>query len=80
MPKSRPQIEMGKRAFEEVSRLFDSQKVAKDMLGISSHQLLYDWMAGVAPSAKYLQRLHYLGADVIYILTGARKNEQKSSN
>lgn len=75
MPKSRPQIEIGKRAFEEVSRLFDSQKVAKEMLGISSNQLLYDWMEGVAPSAKYLQRMHYLGADVIYILTGVREIE-----
>lgn len=73
MPKSIPQIEIGQRAFEEVSRLFDSQRVAKEMLGISSKQLLYDWMEGVAPSAKYLQRLHYLGADIIYILTGDRK-------
>lgn len=73
MPKSRPQIEIGKRAFEEVNRLFDNQKKAEAMLGISSKQLLYDWMGGVAPSAKYLQRLHYLGADVIYILTGVRK-------
>jgi hypothetical protein len=73
MPKSRPQIEIGKRAFEEVNRLFDNQKKAKVMLGISSQQLLYDWMEGVAPSAKYLQRLHYLGADVIYILTGDKK-------
>ena len=73
MPKSRPQIEIGKRAFEEVNRLFNNQKKAKVMLGISSQQLLYDWMGGVAPSAKYLQRLHYLGADVIYILTGDKK-------
>ena len=79
MPKSTPQIEIGQRAFEEVSRLFDSQKVAKETLGISSKQLLYDWMEGVAPSAKYLQRLHYLGADVIYILTG-EKNGQESTN
>ena len=79
MPKSTPQIEIGQRAFEEVSRLFDSQKVAKEMLGLSSGQLLYDWMQGVAPSAKYLQRLHNLGADVIYILTG-EKNEQDSTN
>lgn len=79
MPKSRPQIEIGKRAFEEVNRLFNNQEKAKVMLGISSKQLLYDWMEGVAPSAKYLQRLHYLGADVIYILTGD-KNEQESTN
>lgn len=77
MPKSKPQIEIGQRAFEEVTRMFASLRVAKKMLGISSQQLLYDWMFGGAPSAKYLQRLHYMGADVIYILTGIRsaKNE-----
>lgn len=75
MPKSTPQIEIGKRAFEEVSRIFESKKMAKKMIGISSNQLLYDWMEGMAPSAKYLQRLHYLGADVIYILTGMRQEK-----
>lgn len=76
MPKSKPQIEIGQRAFEEVTRMFASLRVAKKMLGISSQQLLYDWMYGGAPSAKYLQRLHYLGADVIYILTGTRTGEE----
>ena len=73
MPKSRPQIDIGKRAFEEIFRIFESLEAAKDMLGISSKQLIYDWMYGTAPSAKYLQRLHYTGADVIYILTGERR-------
>lgn len=66
------QIEIGKRAFEEVLRIVPSLKDAKNLLGMKSNQLLYDWMSGCAPSAKYLQRLHYLGADVIYILTGTR--------
>lgn len=72
---ARPQVEIGKRAFEEVHRLFEKDVDAKAALGMKSNQLLYDWMEGVAPSAKYLQRLHYCGADVIYILTGVRKNE-----
>lgn len=72
---TKPQIEIGHRAFEEVSRLFESMKEARQMIGTNSHKLIYDWMEGVAPSAKHLQRLHYLGADVIYILTGVRKNE-----
>lgn len=72
----RAQIEIGKRAFEEVTRIIPKLKDAQKMLGISSNQLLYDWMDGCAPSAKYLQRLYYVGADVIYILTGMRsKNE-----
>lgn len=70
---ARPQIEIGQRAFEEVLRLFKTIKEARDILGIKSHRLIYDWMEGCAPSAKYLQRLHHCGADVIYILTGVRK-------
>ena len=70
---ARAQIEIGKRAFEEVSRITPKLKDAKILLGMRSNQLLYDWMEGCAPSAKYLQRLHYCGADVVYILTGVRK-------
>jgi hypothetical protein len=71
--KTKPQIEIGQRAFEEVHRIFEKDVDARNRLGIKSHRLLYDWMDGVAPSSKYLQRLHYCGADVIYILTGVRK-------
>ena len=66
----RAQIEIGKRAFEEVLRIFPKITTARKSLGISTPQLLYDCMNGCAPSAKYLQRLYYCGADVIYILTG----------
>lgn len=69
---ARAQIEIGKRAFEEVIRIFGKNVNAKESLGMTSNQLLYDWMDGCAPSAKYLQRLHYAGADVIYILTGMK--------
>lgn len=66
---ARAQVEIGKRAYLEVLRLFDKLKDASASLGMKSNQLIYDWMSGVAPSAKYLQRLHYCGADVIYILS-----------
>jgi hypothetical protein len=69
----RADIEIGKRASEEVLRLFPSVMEARRRLGMNSKQLLYDWGRGSAPSAKYLQRLHYCGADVVYILTGVRK-------
>lgn len=73
---AKAQIEIGKRAFDEVQRIFYKVKDARVALGMKSEQLLYDWMNGCAPSAKYLQRLHYCGADVVYILTGKRsKNE-----
>ena len=70
---ARAQVEIGQRAFEEVLRIFEKMPVARAALGTSNKNHLYEWMNGVAPSAKYLQRLHYLGADVIYILTGVRK-------
>lgn len=70
--KTKPQIEIGQRAFEEVHRIFEKDVDARRVLGIKSIRLMYDWMDGVAPSAKYLKRLHYCGADVIYILTGVR--------
>lgn len=69
----RAQIEIGKRAFEETFRLFDRMKDAVKAIGVGNNTTIYGWMQGDAPSAKYLQRLHYLGADVIYILTGVRR-------
>lgn len=72
------QIEIGKRAYEEVCNIFEKISDAKIFLGMKSNQLIYDWMNGVAPSAKYLQRLHYCGADVIYILTGVRRKNELS--
>ena len=75
---ARAQIEIGKRAFEEVFRIYEKAEDARISLGMKSKQLLYDWMDGCAPSAKYLQRLHYMGADVIYILTGTRCNNELS--
>lgn len=72
---AKAQHEIGERAYKEIQRIFESDTVARRQLGISSMRLMYDWMCGVAPSAKYLQRLHYCGADIIYILTGVKKSE-----
>ena len=66
------QIEIGHRTYEEVVRIFPKLTEARIALGMKSRQLIYDWMNGLCPSARYLQRLHYCGADVIYILTGVR--------
>lgn len=72
---AKAQIEIGKRAYEEAMRVCESVNAANKMIGCNSDGHVYKWNEGVAPSAKYLQRLHYIGADVIYILTGVRKNE-----
>lgn len=75
---AKAQVEIGQRAYEEVLRIFEKMQDARAALGTSNKNHLYEWMNGVAPSAKYLQRLHYLGADVIYILTGVRRKNELS--
>ena len=64
-------IEIGHRAHSEVLRIFARPKDAQAALGIRNDNM-NAWHRGVCPSAKYLARLHKVGADVIYILVGAR--------
>ena len=72
MAKVKADIGIGQRAFEEVLRILPKLNGARERLGMSSKQLIYDWMEGGCPGAGYLRKLHYCGADVIYILTGVR--------
>lgn len=62
-------IGIGYRAAAEVRRLFPKKKHAIIAIGCGKN-VLYEWSCGIAPSAIYLARLHELGADVIWILTG----------
>lgn len=64
-------IGIGYRAAAEVRRLFQKKKHAIIAIGCGKN-VLYEWSCGIAPSAIYLARLHELGADVIWILTGKR--------
>ena len=70
---AKAQVEIGKRTAEEIIRLFPTMKEAeKAICGKHGHSSIYSWMQGGAPSAKYLQRLYFLGADIPYILSGRR--------
>ena len=62
-------ISIGKRAYQEVLRLFPKMKDAYVALGCTDYTI-YKWNEGVSPSAIYLARLVELGADVYWILTG----------
>jgi len=64
-------IGIGIRATQEILRLYPKKKHAMMALGCGKHTI-NEWRNGVAPSAANLQRLHELGADVIWILTGRR--------
>ena len=79
MPRRKARIEIGHRAFEELERLYDVKKygnklLASKMVGCDK-KAIGGWENGVAPDAIHLQRLHEIGADVMYILTGVRKND-----
>lgn len=69
--KHTPDIEIGFRAAAEVDRLFRTRAAAARALGVDRKLPRY-WEQGTAPSAFVLLKLHYAGADVMYILTGRR--------
>lgn len=69
MAKMKSDITIGYRAMSEVRRLFGSMTQAAKVIGCKK-RLIYDWGSGTAPSAIYLVRLHEIGADVLWILTG----------
>ena len=70
----RPDVGIGYRVAAEVKRLFPKKKHALIAIGCGKNTL-NEWSYGVAPSAIYLARLHELGADVIWILTGKREGK-----
>lgn len=79
MPKRKADIEVGKRAFEELDRIFNLSKYggiikAAKFIGCDK-KAIYGWENGVTPETIYLIRLYHLGADVIYIMTGVRNRD-----
>ena len=79
MPKRKAGIEVGKRAVEEIGKIFDISKyggitAASKAIGCSKNSI-YELEKGATPETIFLIRLHYLGADVIYIMTGVRNRD-----
>ena len=68
-----PDIEIGRRAAEECDRIFPTRRAAAKALG-ADRKLVTNWASSISasPSAHMLAKLHYAGADVMYILTGRR--------
>lgn len=64
-------IEIGRRAFEFFNARPEGVIAYCKKVGIS-HNTVYAWLYGNTPSVYFLVKLHSLGADVMYILTGAR--------
>lgn len=79
MARRRASLEIGHREFEEVDKIFDLSEYGRMIAAtkaIGCHKnAIYECDDGKAPDAIFLQRLHDIGADVIYILTGKRADD-----
>ncbi len=73
MPKHKADVTIGHRMFEELWRLFPNFSVRKIAARIGcERKSIWEWEKGTTPSAIYLARLHVLGGDVMWVLTGTR--------
>ena len=72
--KHKAPLEIGYRMIEELYRLYPdkSDKWLARKLCVSP-TMISAWKRGVTPSANYLAALLYMGGDVIWILTGRRR-------
>ena len=62
------------RVIEEISKLGKNAYQIGKVVGCST-ALAKSWLDGVhLPAAYYLRRLHEIGCDVLYILTGTHYN------
>lgn len=66
---------IGSRAYEECLRLWDSMEDAADDIDASAPIVIQRWRNKVYPDAVNLAMLCEFGADIKYILTGERTNE-----
>ncbi len=71
MGKRNGDIEMGHRMLEELHRLYGtSASVVRNFR--CNYNTMYSWEMGATPGGVFLAKLHYVGGDVIYVLTGKR--------
>ena len=61
-------ITIGQRMAEEVERICKETRI-KPSINFG-RKAMYEWRNGKTPGGFYLARLHSLGGDVIYVLTG----------
>lgn len=76
MAKRRCDPYIGMRAADAAVKRFGGIRAAARGMGFSPN-ILKNWQAGFAPSAFALATMAEAGMDVVYILTGKRKEEPK---
>ena len=73
MAKHKADISIGRRMDEECERL--KTKLGINLGDIALRNTRQCWREGCCPGAFHLQRLHYFGGDVLYVLTGKRREK-----
>jgi hypothetical protein len=81
MAKHKGDIEIGRRATEELKKRFPNmtEYAICKRLGLD-RKTLYFWKTGGTPSVFALQRIYYEGCDVLYVLTGKRGSKDGSKS
>lgn len=80
MSKRKCDIAVGQRAYAELMRLFPNYSSYKlGALCGCERKTITAWRDGESPSAIFLIRMHYLGADILWILTGERSATHKQT-
>lgn len=76
--KHKGNIEIGYRMSEELIRIFGTRANVIRQFPCGKNAFDY-WQGGGTPGGYMLERLHYHGGDVLYVLTGKRskKNGKK---
>ena len=73
MPKKKADVTIGHRMAQELWRLFPNSSVRNIAVKIGcERKTIWEWEKGTTPSAIYIARLHALGGDVMWVLTGTR--------
>ena len=70
----RTEIGMRNRTVEELSKLGKTPYELGKMLGCKTRLVNYWFDKDGVPSHYYLNKLHNLGCDILYIITGVKKH------
>ena len=71
MARQKGDIEIWHRMVDELVRLFGTKAEAIRQFRCERHSV-DNWQNGGTPGGYALAKLHYLGGDVLYVLTGKR--------
>ena len=70
---------IGNRAYSECIRIFGGVCEATKALEASANTVICRWSGTGCPNAYFLSKMYLAGADIKYILTGEREDENQNT-